>query len=277
MNQIICLLIVFLCCKENKDRINSNETKLDKKIDIAFANVYRERINQDFSFMIYKNDFFYFINKNINKNYSRSVNDFYLPDNLIKHKDFLAIHHKLIESQWLSINTKAFFNEKCIIENIIKKRQIKPEKSHQLCNKIMSQLTMSTSYSQISNCFLNDLENGKFFKTIEDFYILLVENAVYIIKYKQLNTQNKFMLHFVRKDNSFLNMDFYFMDKSIQEHLQYPFNNYKIAKIDISELNKYCRIRVGQFNNKGNIWAKEIDLKDVFDNELLIYQNEFNN
>ena len=83
-------------------------------------------------------------------------------------------------------------------------------------------------------------------------------------------------MHFIREDNTFSNHSFYFEENRYQDRLSNPYHTLKIAKVRIPiEDNPFIKIRLGQFDNSGNKWVEVISIKEIWENELLRYANDF--
>ena len=133
--------------------------------------------------------------------------------------------------------------------------------------------------SQINKNILNEtfeigLQLGTFFKNSNGVYILFESDFIYLMVNKTDNFEDKFMLHFIDETNTFINKSFFLKDKEIQNFLEPPYSNMRIARIPLPE-EPFVKIRIGQYNDEGNIWVQEFILEDILENPLLKYNNEF--
>ena len=127
------------------------------------------------------------------------------------------------------------------------------------------------------NEFHRQLHEGKFFRVARDFYVLITEDAFYLIRPDQKEITDKIMLHFIYEYNEFDNKSFNFNSNQYHNYLTQPYQDLRIAKVSFPrELENYPKIRIGQFNEKGNTWVQVLDTKEILSNELLRYQSEFN-
>ena len=125
--------------------------------------------------------------------------------------------------------------------------------------------------------FHRQLREGKFFRVAREFYVLITEDAFYLIRQDQMKITDKIMLHFIRENNEFDNKSFNFSKNQYQKYLLGPYQDLRIARVSFpQELANYPKIRIGQFNEEGNTWVQVMDTKEILSNELLHYQSEFN-
>lgn len=125
----------------------------------------------------------------------------------------------------------------------------------------------------VNESFFKTLSNGVFFKNSNGFYLLYDNDFIYIIGSSSQNFKDKFLLHFIKKDNTFTNESFFAKYFSIQDYLTRPYGDYVVLKKSIVD-EKFEKIRIGQFNTNGNIWMQEFDFNLLKSNPLLIYKNE---
>lgn len=145
------------------------------------------------------------------------------------------------------------------------------------CKNDIKSLTHFTKQAEtkiVKQDFINDLTHGKFYENPYGFYILLTHQDLYIITQDTTQIKEKFMLHFVKEDNSFDNHSFIYNSKRIKQVLPSPFNDLEIAQISLPK-GDFFKIRMGQYNKKGNIWVQEIWPKEIMSNPILKYNNEF--
>ncbi|WP_297704319.1 hypothetical protein [uncultured Eudoraea sp.] len=142
-------------------------------------------------------------------------------------------------------------------------------------NVYQNQFTDEIGINLLNEHFLEMLRKDVFFKNSFNFYILLSKKELLIISENDTDLESKFMLHFISANNDFDNYSFYFKNKEFQQFLETPFKKLNIARIKLPEFDNYVKIRIGQFNSNGNIWAQEIWIDEVNTNELLRYNDEF--
>ncbi|MFT5237201.1 MAG: hypothetical protein ACI9M9_000793, partial [Flavobacteriaceae bacterium] len=128
----------------------------------------------------------------------------------------------------------------------------------------------------INGSFKLSLQFGVFFKNNQGFNILYGDGFIYIISEQNIATEDKFMLHFIDKENKFVNKSFNINEQRFQDQLEPPYSNLNITRIPLPN-EPFIQIRIGQFNSSGNIWAQQFSLEDILGNPLLKYNNEFQN
>ena len=144
-------------------------------------------------------------------------------------------------------------------------------------NQYNNELAKSTGINLRQSEFQRLLFEGVFFTINKKFYVLISQDAIYLINENRESTADKMMLHFIRENNEFVNKSFNFSSREYQNFLEEPYLNLLIAKVNIpGELENFPKIRLGQYNEKGNIWVQVLDTKEILSNELLRYQSEFN-
>lgn len=123
--------------------------------------------------------------------------------------------------------------------------------------------------------FEKDLQTGVFFKNESGFYILIGEESIYFIASGNKKNNSNIMLHFLRENNTFINLSFLFKNKRIDRLLSSKYSNLIIAKVEVPRKIKYSKIRIGEFNSDGNLWLKILDINSIKNNKLLRYNEEF--
>lgn len=118
-------------------------------------------------------------------------------------------------------------------------------------------------------------EQGVFFKTSGDLYLWIVDNTIFFIREKISLNQKNIMFHILR-GNTFLNLDFDFKSKLSKKLLLSK--EYEVAELKISEDIFTYNIRIGEYvmdnAKKKNLWAQQINMHEVQNNELLKFNNE---
>lgn len=293
--KLIILCICFSSCNNKEKQINIPQGNIiEKNIEISILNGFYTQINNDISFSIYQDNLYCFniskdgFSKNkfllhlIDKNNSFKNLDFYKSGNEINDslkgvfKDISIIHKKidLNYDEKLRIGqfrrnddgtTDNLWVKESFIDDIFDRKET-----------YKNQLQSIIEVNLLNVDFEKALKSGVFFKINHDFYILLYNSEGYVISTKPNDIENKFMLHLIKENNEFDNLSFYFKNNNYQQFLDLPYNKFKISKFYIPQEHIYWRLRVGQFNSNGNIWVQEIDLNDVYSNDLLKYDGEFN-
>ncbi len=133
-----------------------------------------------------------------------------------------------------------------------------------------TQITRDTIMVPEKSTLSEDLENGSFFQNPHGFYVLLTTNDLIIFTKNTTDVTPKFMLHFIKENNTFDNYSFVFSDKELKT----SFDSLKVARIRIPQ-NNFFKIRIGQYKSDENIWVQEFLPIEVRTNPLLKYANEF--
>jgi len=289
---IVLTFICFFSCKEKENKDIKTITNSERVIKRALISGYFAEINENIGVSFYQDNIFYFSSipdgftegsfmlhlikeDNSFDNHSFSKDKYLLNDSLKGGFSSLEIiQRKIYYESYKSIRIGQFIkNEDKSTKNIwIKQIAVKDilDSKQQYLNQFNSILKRNL----LNEDFKNDLKFGKFFKTKTDFYVLLSDPNIFFIAKKNNVINEKFMLHFIREDNTFNNKSFTFKTKEYQQYLEPPFSNFSIAKISIPNEEDYSRIRIGQYNSKGNIWVQEFKLQEVLANELLKYNQE---
>lgn len=140
-------------------------------------------------------------------------------------------------------------------------------------NPYLNQLDGILGINVMAEQLNKDLAEGVFFQNPFGFYVLLGETDCYLITSKNTNIAPKIMLHYVRKDHSFENYSFQFESNEISKFLGSDLVEWRIAKVRSPKI-EYHKIRFGQFNSNGNIWAQEVWPDELWSNPLLKYDGE---
>lgn len=290
---VILLLFLAFSCENDEKAIQNTNNTLDKQISRALLNGYYTEIDDEKSIVFYQNKIF-LINKSkegfsedkfmfhlIRKDLSFENRDFF-KEEVVLPNDTLGIYSRL---QILEKNSRIEPFDQIRLGQFVRgsdndiinlwtfqektKNLIGPSKTYK--NELKGLINKNIIYED----FLKILEHGKFFKTLNGFHVLLLDDQFFLFANDQNNLIDKFMLHLVRDDNSFENLSFMFDDKSVEFLLEPPFNKYKIAKVIIPINETFNRIRIGQFNDSGNLWVKEFKFDWILSNSQLKYNNEF--
>lgn len=298
MDKLKYIVIVFVCfisCKTNEEKDTKKPNTTERAIEKALLNGYFAQINEKMWFSIYQDNIFYFSTKPEGFTKDKFLLHFIKEDNSFDNNDFFKDKYVLSDSLKGAFSSLEIIKREFNVEPYrhIRTGQFKRNKDLSTTNNwvkvilvkdiLESKENYSNQFTQILNKnllnsdFIDDLNSGKFFKTKSDLYILLTDTNIFFIAINENAVKEGIMLHFIKskQDNTFKNLSFNFKDKEYQQFLEPPYSNLKIAKINIPFGDEYKIIRIGQYNLDGNIWAQRIELKDIYENGLLIYQNEF--
>lgn len=122
------------------------------------------------------------------------------------------------------------------------------------------------------------LKTNIFFKTSSRYYILLEKDFIYFISNSPPQPSTTFMFHLLREDGTFVNKDFI-----LERHYVGPFKKEKFQKLYIAKIlferSDFVSMRIGEYTRLNGLpdvkWSQTILLEQVFSNELLIYENQF--
>jgi len=297
--QILVVLILFsiISCKtENKNsKENITESSFEKSLKKELLKGFYTQINEDIGLLLFQNNIYYF-NTSLN---GFSNNKFLLhlikQDNSFEAFDFFKDKYTVEDSLTPNFSNLEIIHRQVNFENYrgVRTGQFKRNPDGSTSNLWAKQVSIDDIFDKkesyknqlkeeiglnlLNENFLLALNHDVFFKNDFDFYILLNDLEIFLITAGNKNLDSKIMLHLVRQDNSFKNLSFDFRDKEYQMYLEEPFKELKIAKVDLTSDDTFSQIRIGQFNSGGNIWTQQFKIDDVFSNELLRYNGEFEN
>lgn len=297
MNSIKILLIISLLfissCNINKPKpiktfdIVENECKLIE----ALSKNYYTQVNENLGLCITKDTIYLLTNSNLgfqnntfmfhimNEDNSFINNDFKKEKYILNQKDFKRIKGleiisvPLLNKNYNSLRIGQYVRNKngstsnIWSKTITHKNIISKENTYK--NEMIDQSTINI----VNESFLKTLNNGVFFENSNGFYLLYDNGFIYIVGSSLLNYEDKFLLHFIKKDSTFTNESFFAKDFSIQEYLTKPYSNYIVLKKRIID-EEFERIRIGQYKTNENIWIQEFYFNKLKLNPLLVYKNE---
>jgi hypothetical protein len=265
---------------------------LSKALTTALLNGFYHQINSEISVLIYQDNIYYFnTNKKgfdnfkfmlhlINEDNSFQNMDFFKNDYEIQDslkglfKDIAIIKRDIQIDNYKQMRTGQFkMNSNGVKENVWA-FQYDVSKIQAGSEFYKNELLTTINKNLIHEYFVKSLMTGIFFEINKGFFVLLSDDQLYIIAKPNTMLDDKFMLHFVKSDNTFDNYSFIFKSKEYQDFLETPFNKFRIARLLIPREIEYKRLRIGQFNAEGNVWAQEIFFEDIYSNELLKYNKE---
>lgn len=289
----ILICVLFSCKGEKEEESQKQLTAFDKMLKRALINGYYEQVDNDMGIAIYQDKMFILSNDRMHvknnfllhflKEDKSFINkDFNFKNGIIKNSEFnlfknlTIIKKEIPDLDFKSIRIGQYFRDKngkpsnVWVKKIVKNK-IKPS-SKKYGNEFREQINLNI----LDEDFRKSLIVDKFFKNKRGDYILLNDSYIYFIIASNRELKDNFMLHFVKNDNTFINRSFSFKSKSFQNFLETPYSALKIARIEIPYVeDQFLKIRIGQYNHDGNIWAQELIVKEIEENALLKYNNEF--
>lgn len=286
---ILILSLFFLISCDSKEKVKENtSTKFEMFFTSALENGRFFKINNLYG-LIYSDNFYLlsdsevgFTNDKFMFHLIRHDGSF---DNLSFFKDKYLVEEskkgifKKIAIMKLKIDSHLYkkirvgqFDATNISKGNIWAKEILLKNKNKIGEFYKNQFNNLININVLKNEFKTSLNKGRFFKISNDFYISLLKNKMFIISNRHKNLNNKMMLHLVKCDNTFTNLDFHFKHAEISEFLS--LKEYRVAKVLFDDVSEYNKIRIGQSNSKGNLWAQEIVINEVLSNELLIYNDE---
>lgn len=290
----LLLLVVFVYgCQDNQKPTKPNLSNTEKTLKRALLNGYYSQITEDIGVSFYQNNMYVFSSNDkpfpnekfllhlVKSDGSFDNNDFFKNDFIISDSlssDFATVnvlHKKINYEPYKRVRVGQFLRNPDQSTTNIWVKEILTDDI--LKRKTTYENQLSTEDNLINEDFKKNLRYGKFFKTNSDFYILLLDHEMFFITKDDNDIKDKMMLHFIKEDNTFNNLSFNFNSREYQQFLENPYRGLKIAKIVVPEDDVYPKIRIGQFNENGNIWVQEFFIKDIYENKLLEYDNEFEN
>lgn len=293
LKYFVLVFICFISCKTNEEKDTKNPNTTEKTIKLALLNGYFTQINEKMWVSIYQDNIFYFSTKPNGFSEDKFLLHLIKDDNTFINNDFVKDKYVLSDSLKGAFSSLEIIKRKINIEpyKFIRIGQFKRNEDQSTTNtwvkvipvkdimdfkeQYSNQFIQILNKNLLNNKFENDLVFGKFFKTKSDLYILLTDTNIFFIAKSENAIRENIMLHFIRQDDTFKNLSFNFDGHKYEQFLEPPYSHLKIAKINVPFGDEYKIIRIGQYNLDGHIWAQIIELKDIYENELLKYQNEF--
>lgn len=286
-------IVLVSCQNEKSTKSVKKDTKYDKLIKRALINGYFERVTDKISVLVYQNDLYLFSEEEkgfsnnkfmfhlikedlsfINMDFSKS--EAKIKDSVLSlFNEFEILRRSFNPKDGKSIRIGQFIKENGGNKNLwVRKVDMKEIENRK--GNYNNELDKIIGLNVLHDDFENTLRTKPFFKSKEGFYVLLSDNFLYLIASGESSIKDKIMMHFIREDNTFSNHSFYFEENRYQDRLSNPYHTLKIAKVRIPiEDNPFIKIRLGQFDNSGNKWVEVISIKEIWENELLRYANDF--
>ena len=291
----IIFIILISCTNKTKDSTESyNYTNSDKLLNRALSKSYYKQVQNEIGLCISGNSIYFIADsKNGFKNKSFLLH-FVREDNTFLNKDFVEKDFVQNDSLYnkfknLSIIRVPFENQEFKYLRVGQYHRLEDGSTQNIWIEAIhkNEITSKKSFyknefqNQINKNILNEsfesgLQFGTFFKNSNGVYILYESDFIYVMENKTDNFDDKFMLHFIDETNTFINKSFFLKDKEIQDFLDPPYSNIRIARIALP-IEPFVKIRIGQYNNEGNIWVQEFSPEDILGNPLMKYNNEFQN
>lgn len=291
--KLLLISILLISCNSKQSNISQKKTnKIEAHITKSISNGFFKKLNENIFVAIYQNNVYLFSES---KNYFKNNKIGYI----LKKKDGTTKEKKIA-----TFNSEINHSDKGIYAplSVVYKRvnidnynyiEIGEFTTNEVYNYKWSyklDLTevfekwsryqnefksiIKTNLLQIN--FEKALKYGVFFKNPHGFYILIDMDDIYFITNTKEMVEDKFMLHLIKEDNSFINRSFKFKDFDFSNFLEKPYKNLIISRVNIDTESLYHQLRIGQYNNEGNIWVQQFFLGELFSNDLLRHKNELN-
>ncbi|MBZ0297274.1 MAG: hypothetical protein K8L99_32240, partial [Anaerolineae bacterium] len=147
------------------------------------------------------------------------------------------------------------------------------------CINLEKDLTEKSGNTKNDTLLNRAIVNGYYFQVSENLGICIYNNRIYYLTSAETGfSEDNFMLHFVKENNTFINKDFIGRNYLINDTL---FNKFKRLSIIEAPLvrDDYKILRTGQYvrladNSTQNIWVKEIPVSDL-EADVSLYNNQF--
>lgn len=266
-----------------------NNTVEDKNLNIALTKGFYIQENE-MGISVYQNTIYLLTNTNkgfdgnkfllhyidsarnfVNKDFYK--NQYQIPDSLLfKFKNLNVIKIPLLKGEYESIRIGQFKRDKYNKTQNIWAREIHLDDFKNRKFVYKNQLSDLISYNLLKENFEMSLKQNTFFRTSQNLYILYEDDLIYFLAPNNLPIEDKFILHFINEENTFLNYSFYFEEFQFQEYLE---KDILIARVPTPNFKSYYKIRIGQFNSEGNLWVQEFLPEKLKTNPLLRYDGEF--
>jgi hypothetical protein len=297
-NGIFSLLIftIISSCADNKEgtKEKSTNTNNDVLLNRALVNGYYTQLTDNIGLSAYNNKIYLltgaengfsedvFLFHLVKRDHTFSNKDFKRDEYLIsdslfnKFKSLSVIQLPMNRVEFNEIRIGQYSRQEDLKTKNIWVNQISAKEIQARNSRYKNQFEDFINKNLINGSFKLSLQFGVFFKNNQGFNILYGDGFIYIISEQNIATEDKFMLHFIDKENKFVNQSFNINEQRFQDQLEPPYSNLNITRIPLPN-EPFIQIRIGQFNSSGNIWAQQFSLEDILGNPLLKYNNEFQN
>ena len=290
---ILIWTIVISCANSENNAIGkSNNTKNDILLNRALVNGYYSQLTDSIGVSIYNNKIYMLSGAKNGFNKENFLLHFVKEDNTFVNKDFKLSEHQIDSSLFNKFNKLSVLQIPIIDVDFKKIRlgqyiRLEDKSTKNIWVKELRNNMINANNSCYNNQFkylLNKnliqesfeltLQFGTFFKNSHGFYILYGDDFIYIITDRSNELKDKFMLHFIDEKNNFINKSFLLDEQNFQNQLEDPYSNLNINRIPLPD-EAFIKIRIGQFNDNGNLWTQEFAPNDILKNPLLKYAKEF--
>lgn len=147
------------------------------------------------------------------------------------------------------------------------------------CKKTKNKGIVKTNLHQqtFEHTLKKHLIMGNFWQIDDNVSLLLAENNIYYFNTSGVFSDNKFLLHFIREDNTFEQHDFFGLNHIVSDSLKPNLSNLAVIHRRLN-FDNYKAVRTGQFIRKhnektSNIWVKQ-DLVENIYNRTSPYKNQ---
>jgi hypothetical protein len=124
--------------------------------------------------------------------------------------------------------------------------------------------------------FQQHLDEGVFVEVQYGINVLFRGKKIWLITQNNSQETPNFMLHLIKENGDFDNLSFSVKESTFTECLGLHLNDRYITLLNLEkDYEYYNSIRIGQFNNNGNLWAETLKIDRLSENVLLRYQGEF--
>lgn len=290
---MMLFLSLVSCYSENPPK-DGVDTRWDRKIAQSLINGYYSEINDNLSFSIFQDRILVFsldsanfspnqlaIRPELGEEIDNKLEFTRLRDSSFRvFRPVEVFQYHLVDKRSAAIKMDLFtlgttqkellWSKKINFDELIENKKVYTDEMDELIG-----------VNLLERHYVEGLSKGIFFEIRNGFYIMIHDYVLYLITKQESDLKSKMMLHFIYEDGSFVNSSFLFQSREIQSYFDGKYANLKIARVDIpygkSNHGVMKKIRVGQYDEKGNIWLQIIGLEDVKKNELLRYHGEFEN
>lgn len=288
------LLYLFLSCQSSEKKGGVNYKIAQTKLDVAFVNGYFEKVQDKTYVLINKNTIYYFFEERDEFMRYKVMLHMIKKDNTFDNVDFFPTNKRISQLantdadnfDTISINfeSKGFVGlrtgqfkrtENGSAKNIWVK-QIQFSKISATGNNLAKERFLKAiGLNSLRNHFEISLHNGSFYRNAFGFYVLLTENELFLITEKEVASKNKMMAHLIKENGDFDNLSALFSGKWYCKCVADEKGDLVVYRVVLPELESFKKLRLGEFNDNGNIWVQELYLNEVHSNKLLRYNNEF--
>jgi hypothetical protein len=290
------IFAILTSCVNSKNDFDgkSDSSKNDVLLNRALVNGYYSIISDNLGVSVSNNKIYFLTNSKTGFGNETFLLHFVNNDNSFVNKDFKGEEYLMNDSLFNKFKNLSIIEVPEIDGDFKKIRigqyiRLEDNSAQNIWVKEIPYRTIDAGESLYNNQFKDQLNKnllqesfelslrvGSFFKNAHAFYILYDDAFIYIISQKSDNLQNKFMLHFIKENNTFVNKSLFLANQQFQNQLEPPYSKLYITRVSIPN-EPFYKIRIGQFNDNGNLWTQEFRTDEILSNPLLKYANEFEN